>query len=47
MHDILIRFFEDFQICGIIYANIMSQAAVKQTFGECARTMMKQSEIMV
>ena len=32
---------------GIMYANTMSQAAAKQTFGECARTMMKHSEIMV
>ena len=33
--------------CGIISANTMSQAAAEQTFGECARTMMKRSEIMV
>ena len=31
----------------IIYANTMSQAAAKQTFGECARTMMERSGIMV
>ena len=32
---------------GIIYAYTMSQAAAKQTFGECARTMMERSAIMV
>ncbi len=32
---------------GIICANTMSQAAAEQTFGECARTMMKRSKIMV
>jgi len=28
----------------IIYANTMSQAAAKQTFGECARAGMERSE---
>lgn len=37
----------NFPVRGIIYANTMSQAAAKQTFGECARTMMKQRGIMV
>ncbi len=32
---------------GRKYANTMSQAAAKQTFGECARTMMERREIMV
>ena len=30
-----------------MYADTMSQVSAKQTFGECARTKMKRSEIMV
>ena len=43
----IINFVKLYTKYGIMYANTMSQAAAKQTFGECARTMMKHSEIMV
>ncbi len=39
--------FSYFMNSGIMYADTMSQATAKQVFGECARSMMEQNEIMV